>query len=76
MLLLLHRSFVTMSFSEQTVFLSNYYVTLSFSQVTRSLVYFNNICSFSNIIFVSFTQNSYLCSDILSIIRFNSGDLL
>ena len=39
MLLLLHRSFVTMSFSEQTVFLSNYYVTLSFSQVTRSLVY-------------------------------------
>ena len=39
MLLLLHRSFVTMSFSEQTVLLSNYYITLSFSQATRSLVY-------------------------------------
>jgi len=38
MLLLLHRSSVTVSFSEQTVVLSNYYVTLSFSQVTRSLV--------------------------------------
>ena len=43
---------------------------------TCSLVYFNNICSFSNIIFVSFSQNSYLCSDILSIIRIKSGDLL
>ncbi|WP_455071492.1 hypothetical protein [Prevotella melaninogenica] len=39
MLLFLHRSYVTVSFSEQTVLLSNYYVTLSFSQVTRSLVY-------------------------------------
>ena len=39
MLLLLHRFFVTMSFSEQTVLLSNYYITLSFSQATRSLVY-------------------------------------
>jgi len=39
MLLLLHRSSVTVSFSEQTVLLSNYYVTLSFSQVNRSLVY-------------------------------------
>jgi len=39
MLLLLYRSSVTVSFSEQTVLLSKYYVTLSFSQVTRSLVY-------------------------------------
>jgi len=39
MLLFLHRSSVTVSFSEQTVLLSNYYVTLSFSQATRSLVY-------------------------------------
>jgi len=39
MLLLHHRSSVTVSFSEQTVLLSKYYVTLSFSQVIRSLVY-------------------------------------
>jgi len=39
MLLFLHRSSVTVSFSEQTVLLSNYNVTLSFSQATRSLGY-------------------------------------
>ncbi|MFC2674302.1 MAG: hypothetical protein ACFN1E_07820 [Prevotella melaninogenica] len=39
MLLFHHRSSVTVSFSEQTILLSNYYVTLSFSQATRSLVY-------------------------------------